>query len=946
MMAESSSSLLTGVGTLVAQLVPQLSADDPRAERLLQLCLRIVGSRMAGTTHPPSEAAAAEATRRRLVQSGRAHSALTFSELYNTLSRSPDHGGLRQLPAALQLLSSLSGSGTTAQTQGAAGASAALRARQQQQQPPRPVPSVPPLTLSSGAVRAPEPDGPLHDANGAGPRGGKSKGATPRGRRWEASGSEGELGERALVRELLFVLQNIDGPTLKWDDQRDAFVLPSGAKVLPGARQLAGRLAELGWLFRQVTSYVKEVHGAAGPGVAAAAAPAPAPAVAPAGFETVAPPGGGLVAQALRHALQEELDEWYQLLAVLEEQRQSDLTLLQLLVWSTEPLQRLLVMAQLTRGCGHLKGGAMTVAMARQERHGDPAVCGYVCHLLRAACAPLYGMLREWLLRGEITDASGEFFIEERAVKLADLWESRYVLRDAMLPCFLSRELALEILNVGKALNFIRLCCGDTEWALRLGAPLRTRPAAHGDQSAPLLAWEASSAGGGAAVGRGGGGGSHAGGGGPGGRNGSPPPDGSVSATSLSRVEYGRDHELQSVVWRAGSLANAHLLELLMGKFELRAHCANLQQFLLLGKGDFVQSLMEQLSPQLARPANQLHRHHLLSLVETAVRSSAPEAGADATGGRWSGGTGRRVVEEGEQHALLLKHLDVILTKTPGGTGWDAFCLDYQTGSPCEVIFTEAAMRSYRQASTFLWRLKRVEYTLTAVWRKHCTTARLLPKLHRNATMHGAYLLRNEMVHFVYNLQYYLMFEVIETAWGQLSEKLNSANDLEAVISAHGSFLADIERKAMLRRADEEMHLALKALFDSILQFAKAQDVLYMALLEQKAQQKAHAAAVGASGTKGSGWGAAGAVTSVQLGEVVIEKRFVEQLASSAADYRSRFAAFFSLVRRHTSYDLAFLAYRLDFNEYYESLATHREQVEEQVEAPLEATVVAGASPA
>ena len=56
-------------------------------------------------------------------------------------------------------------------------------------------------------------------------------------------------------------------------------------------------------------------------------------------------------------------------------------------------MQRLLTMAQLTRGCGHLLGGAMTVAIARHERHGDPQVSGYVRHLLRAACAPLFGML-------------------------------------------------------------------------------------------------------------------------------------------------------------------------------------------------------------------------------------------------------------------------------------------------------------------------------------------------------------------------------------------------------------------------------------------------------------------------------------------------------------------------------------------------------------------------
>ena len=50
----------------------------------------------------------------------------------------------------------------------------------------------------------------------------------------------------------------------------------------------------------------------------------------------------------------------------------------------------------------------------------------------------------------------------------------------------------------------------------------------------------------------------------------------------------------------------------------------------------------------------------------------------------------------------------------------------------------------------------------------------------------------------------------------------------------------------------------------------------------------------------------------------------VEQLLASAAEYKRRFAAFFHLVRAHQSYDLAFLAFRLDFNEYYESLELAR----------------------
>ena len=106
----------------------------------------------------------------------------------------------------------------------------------------------------------------------------------------------------------------------RWDAARDAFAPPAGMRLPRASRQLVSRLCELGWLFRQIDGYIK-----------AQAAPGG---------------GGGLVAQAFCHALQAELGEWYQLLAVLDAQRQSELSLVQLLVWSHEPTQRMLVMTQ------------------------------------------------------------------------------------------------------------------------------------------------------------------------------------------------------------------------------------------------------------------------------------------------------------------------------------------------------------------------------------------------------------------------------------------------------------------------------------------------------------------------------------------------------------------------------------------------------------------------
>ena len=287
---------------LVQLEVPQLPEDGEPAARLLRYSVRILNSRMAGGLVPESQSA--EIARRRLVQAGRPSDALALSEAIGRLGAGH---GMRNLPAALQMLCALMHSTPHVAMSSCAGA--ALLAREAPPAPPMP-------PLQHAHVAAPEPDVTPREAGAAplsrGAKGAASSGAVP--------GGTDEASERLLVRDVLFVLQNIDGATIKWDAARDAFAPPAGMRLPRASRQLVSRLCELGWLFRQIDGYIK-----------AQAAPGG---------------GGGLVAQAFCHALQAELGEWYQLLAVLDAQRQSELSLVQLLVWSHEPTQRMLVMTQ------------------------------------------------------------------------------------------------------------------------------------------------------------------------------------------------------------------------------------------------------------------------------------------------------------------------------------------------------------------------------------------------------------------------------------------------------------------------------------------------------------------------------------------------------------------------------------------------------------------------
>lgn len=46
------------------------------------------------------------------------------------------------------------------------------------------------------------------------------------------------------------------------------------------------------------------------------------------------------------------------------------------------------------------------------------------------------------------------------------LWDERYVLDLGLLPKFIDREVAVKIFTIGKAINFLRSLCGDSEWIM------------------------------------------------------------------------------------------------------------------------------------------------------------------------------------------------------------------------------------------------------------------------------------------------------------------------------------------------------------------------------------------------------------------------------------------------------------------------------------------------
>ncbi|ONM55352.1 Gamma-tubulin complex component 3 [Zea mays] len=486
----------------------------------LRFAHRILSSRLAPAVLP-DEHALAESIKRRLAASGRPDDALSFADLHSKLS-------VRARPASLwpllYLLDSLS-----SQYRAAAAASC--------------LPNLPIAALPQNATSGTAP--------GAGVRpGSRTHGAPPGGlvlvskdpdnireialREYtELVIDETEVSEAALVRDVLYACQGIDGRYVRYDKSVDSYDLPDGVRVPRSTRTLVRKLCELGWLFSKVRGFISD-NISRSPSDAATEV--------------------GTVTQAFCSALQEELSDYYKLLAVLESYSLNPiptpgsdsgvssnyLSLRRLAVWLAEPAVRMRLMAVLVDGCRGLRGGAMAGVIHGHAQHGDPMFQEFMGRLLRRVCSPLFEMVRSWVLEGELEDVFAEFFIVGQPVKAESLWREGYLIQSDMLPAFISPVLAKRILRTGKSINFLRVCCDDSGWA---------------DAAAEAAAY----------VG---------------------------TTTSRGGLGYGETDALEALVVEAAKRIDRHLMDVIHKRYRFKDHCLAIKRYLLLGQAKDLDDLL------------------------------------------------------------------------------------------------------------------------------------------------------------------------------------------------------------------------------------------------------------------------------------------------------------------------------------------------------------------
>ncbi|KAF4075193.1 hypothetical protein AMELA_G00231750 [Ameiurus melas] len=256
-----------------------------------------------------------------------------------------------------------------------------------------------------------------------------------------------EISEAALVRDILYVFQGIDGKFIKFCTPENCYKIDSKVPMCKSLRDTSSRLAELGWLHNKVRKYTdsRSLDRAF-----------------------------GLVGQSFCASLHQELKEYYRLLSVLHSQLQleddqgvnveleSTLTLRRLLVWTFDPKIRLKTLAALVDYCQGRKGGELASAVHAYGKTGDPQMRALVQHILSLVSHPILNFLYRWIYDGELEDTYHEFFVaSDPTVKTDRLWHDKYSLRKSMIPSFITMDQARKVLLIGKSINFLHQVCHD-----------------------------------------------------------------------------------------------------------------------------------------------------------------------------------------------------------------------------------------------------------------------------------------------------------------------------------------------------------------------------------------------------------------------------------------------------------------------------------------------------
>ncbi|KAH9938282.1 gamma-tubulin complex DGRIP91/SPC98 component [Fomitopsis serialis] len=265
----------------------------------------------------------------------------------------------------------------------------------------------------------------------------------------------------------------------------------------------------------------------------------------------------------------------------------------------------------------------------------------------------------------------------------------------------------------------------------------------------------------------------------------------------------------------------------------------------------------------------------------------------------------------------VLRRLDArMLEYSHGEIGWDVFTLEYKVDAPIDTVLDPDAIVKYLKLFNHIWKIKRIESTLTKGWMRIAGGARTflqVPEL--NFDWHQIRIVMAEMIHFIRQMESYCQLEVVECSWKILLEFIQKREgDLDTLIEAHGEYLDRMVKKVLLLnpKAGREENLLnqVRDVFAIILQFREATDDFYNYGLSEAARRDSERDA------------ARGVVTTIPSSTSKHhDPEVVHDILTRVKEYSTAFSdrvqTIVQALSVHADLDCRFLAIRLSFSDFY-----------------------------
>ncbi|XP_034486168.1 gamma-tubulin complex component 3-like [Drosophila innubila] len=367
------------------------------------------------------------------------------------------------------------------------------------------------------------------------------------------------------------------------------------------------------------------------------------------------------------------------------------------------------------------------------------------------------------------------------------------------------------------------------------------------------------------------------------------------------------DTSWHSAIETCYSQTSKHVLDIMVGPHKLLVHLQGMRNYLLLGQGDFVGIFIENIKGELDKLGTDIYNtYDLSSMLDAALRSTNAQY----------------------DDPDILDHLDVVVRSPyPGDCGWDVISLQYTLQGPLATML-EPAMPTYKTLFKPLWRMKHMEFVLsTKIWKEQMYNAKALRELsseigHANYKLH---FFTSELMHFLHEMLYYVLFEVIECSWVGLQKRMSQATDLDEILDEHSKFLEAIGVGCFVKTSKErESHL--EVLYGSIINLVKLQTEFYDNCFEELNARKKMSKAIADSERAGHfGVTTAQKLERNQKRKIFLHKvyTFCHNLEEYSTAYGKAIGVFLLELNSSSNPNLQLFGTRLDFNEYYKKRDTN-----------------------